>query len=102
MEHAKWQVSSVGGNAAKWRGDSKEIYYLDPSDNIVAVDVNASGSAVQLGASHVLFQAIGIQRDYGPFDVSADGKRFLINSGNLKEGSDPFTMVQNWPAELKN
>jgi eukaryotic-like serine/threonine-protein kinase len=98
---AKWQVSSVGGAEAKWRGDSKEIFYLDPSDNIVAVDVNASGSAVQLGTPHTLFQAIGIQREYGPFDVSADGKKFLINSGNLKEGSDPFTLVQNWPAQLK-
>ena len=98
---AKWQVSSVGGNAAKWRRDGKEIFYLDPSDNIVAVDVNASGSAVQLGTSHILFQAIGVQRDFGPYDVSADGKRFLLNSGNLKEGSDPFTLVQNWPAELK-
>jgi hypothetical protein len=56
---------------------------------------------VQLGTPHTLFQAIGIQREYGPFDVSADGKRFLLNSGNLKEGSDPFTLVQNWPAQLK-
>lgn len=98
---AKWQVSSVGGASAKWRGDNKEVFYLDPSDNLVAVDVNASGSSVQLGTPHTLFQAIGIQREYGPFDVSADGKKFLINSGNLKEGSDPFTLVQNWPAELK-
>jgi hypothetical protein len=33
--------------------------------------------------------------------VSADGKRFLLNSGNLNKSSDPFTLVQNWPAELK-
>jgi eukaryotic-like serine/threonine-protein kinase len=99
---AKWQVSSVGGASAKWRKDSKELFYLDPSDNLVAVDVNVSGRAVQLGAPHTLFQAIGIQREFGPYDVSADGKKFLINSGNLKEGSDPFTLVQNWPAELKN
>ena len=98
---AKWQVSSVGGASPKWRKDSKELFYVDPSDNIVAVDVTASGSAVQLGSSHALFQAIGIQREYGPFDVTADGKKFLLNSGNLKEGSDPFTLVQNWPAELK-
>ena len=44
---AKWQVSSVGGASAKWRGDNKEVFYLDPSDNLVAVDVNASGSSVR-------------------------------------------------------
>jgi hypothetical protein len=27
----------------------------------------------------------------------ADGTKFLINSGNLKEGSETFTLVQNWP-----
>jgi serine/threonine protein kinase len=99
---AKWQVSSVGGASPKWRKDTKEIYYLDPSDSMIAVDVNASGGAVQLGTPHTLFQAIGIQREYGPYDVSADGKKFLINSGNLKEGSEPMTLVLNWPAELKN
>jgi serine/threonine protein kinase len=98
---AKWQVSTSGGTSAKWRRDSKELFFLDPTDKIVAVDVNASGNAVRLGTSHDLFQTVGIQREYGPFDVSADGKRFLLNSGNLKEGSDPFTLVLNWPAELK-
>ena len=89
---AKWQVSKDGGTSPKWRGDTKEIFFLDGSDNIVAVDVSASGSAVDLGVPHVLFQAIGIQRDYGPFDVSTDGKKFLVNSGNLKGGS-PLTLV---------
>lgn len=69
-------------------------------DSIVAVDVNASGNAVKLGAPHALFRALGIQREFGPYDVTADGKKFLINSGNLKEGTEPVTLVQNWPAEL--
>ncbi len=98
---AKWQVSSNGGITPKWRRDGKELFFLDPLDYIVAVDVNTSGNAVKLGAPHTLFQAVGIQRDFGPYDVTADGKKFLINSGNLKEGTEPLTLVQNWPAELK-
>ncbi len=98
---AKWQVSTNGGTSPKWRRDGKELFFLDPSDKIVAVDVNTSGNAVHLGIPRDLFQTVGIQRDFGPFDVTADGKKFLLNSGNLKEGSDPFTLVQNWPAELK-
>jgi serine/threonine protein kinase len=97
---AKWQVSSNGGIAAKWRRDGKELFFLDPTDNLVAVDVT-SGEAVRLGAPHALFQAVGIQRDFGPYDVTGDGKKFLINSGNLKEGTEPVTLVLNWPAELK-
>ncbi len=98
---AKWQVSTNGGTSAKWRRDGKELFFLDPSDKMVAVDVNTSGGAVHLGVPHALFQTVGVQREYGPFDVSADGKKFLVNSGNVKEGSDPFTLVQNWPEELK-
>jgi Tol biopolymer transport system component len=98
---AKWQVASNGGATPKWRHDGKELFFLDPLDNIDAVDVNTSGNAVKLGATHTLFQAVGIQRDFGPYDVTADGNKFLINSGNLKEGTEPVTLVQNWPAALK-
>lgn len=97
---AKWQVSTNGGISPKWRKDGKELYFIDSLDNIVAVDVNASANAVHLGVPHALFQAVGIQREYGPYDVTADGKKFLINSGNLNAG-DPLTLVLNWPAELK-
>ena len=98
---AKWQVSTNGATTPKWRRDGKELFFLDASDNLVAVDVNTSSNAVRLGTPHVLFQAAGVQREYGPYDVTADGKKFLINSGNLKEGANPLTLVLNWPAELK-
>ena len=98
---AKWQVSTDGGTVARWRRDSKELFYLDSTDHIVAVDVDASGNAVHLGVPHVLFQAVGVQRDYGPYDVTADGKKFLINSGNIAQGGDPLTLLQNWPSEVK-
>ncbi len=98
---AKWQVSTNGGIIPKWRKDGKELFFLDATDNIDAVDVSSSGDAVHLGVPHILFQVIGIQREYGPYDVTADGKKFLTNSGSLKEGSAPLTMVQNWPSELK-
>jgi serine/threonine protein kinase len=98
---AKWQVSTSGGWAAHWRRDGKELFFLDSADKIVAVDVSLSGTAPQLGVPHVLFQASAIQRQNGPFDVTADGKKFLVNVGDLKEGSDPLTLVLNWTAELK-
>jgi hypothetical protein len=33
--------------------------------------------------------------------VTADGKRFVVNSFDRKEGGEPATIVLNWPAELK-
>ncbi len=98
---AKWEVSKDGGSWPRWRRDGKELFYLDNSDSIVAVDLTVSGKAIDLGVPHVLFQAIGVQRDYGPFDVSADGKKFLINSGNIAQGGEPLTLVQDWLAAMK-
>jgi eukaryotic-like serine/threonine-protein kinase len=98
---AKWQVSTNGGTDPKWRRDGKELFFLDPADNILAVDLDAVGKVARMGAPHPLFHAAGIQNQQGPYAVSADGKKFLINSGDVKEESQPFTLVQNWPAELK-
>jgi eukaryotic-like serine/threonine-protein kinase len=98
---AKWQFSTNGGIEAHWRKDGKELFFLDPTDNLVAVDVNIANNAPQLGVPHILFQANAIHRQSGPYDVTGNGKKFLVNTGNLKEGSDPLTLVLNWPAELK-
>ena len=98
---AKWQVSTNGGAAAKWRRDGKELFFLDPTDNLMAVDVSPSGATIQLGTPHTLFRAAGVQDTLGPYDVTADGKKFLVNSGDVKEENQPLTLVQNWPAQLK-
>jgi len=98
---ARWQVSTSGGADAVWRADGKELFFLDPSDRITAVDVDTSGGTPKLGTPHALFQATGVQRQVGSFVVSADGKKFLVNSGSMKQGSEPLTLVTNWTAELK-
>jgi Tol biopolymer transport system component len=99
---AKWQVSTSGGSFAKWRRDGREMFFLDPADNLMAVDVNPSSPTIQLGTPHALFRVFGIQDTLGPYDVTADGKKFLINSGDVKEENQPLTMVQNWTVALKN
>jgi eukaryotic-like serine/threonine-protein kinase len=97
----KWQASTNGGVIPSWRREGKELFFLDPADNVMAVDVDTSGNTVRMGTPHALFHAPGIQSQQGPYTVTADGKKFLINSGDVKEESQPFTLVQNWPAELK-
>jgi eukaryotic-like serine/threonine-protein kinase len=98
---AKWQISNSGGAYARWGRDGKEIFFLNLTDDMMAVDVSTVGNAVKLGVPHVLFHAVGLQRQTRPYDVTSDGKKFLLNSGNLKEDRAPMTLVQNWPAEVK-
>jgi eukaryotic-like serine/threonine-protein kinase len=61
----KWQVSTNGGANPKWRRDSRELFFLDPADNLMAVDVNASSDNVQLGTPQALFRSLGVQNTLG-------------------------------------
>jgi hypothetical protein len=67
------------------------------------VEVNAAGGAFQTGAPQRLFKSPGAGR--GSWDVSGDGKRFLIAappaSGAASSASRPFHVVVNWTQLLK-
>jgi serine/threonine protein kinase len=98
---ARWQVSTNGGVDARFRGDGKELFFLDPSDSLMAVDVDTSTGTPRLGVPHALFQVMGVQRQVGTYVVTKDGRKFLVNSGSTKQGTDPLTLVTNWTAELR-
>jgi eukaryotic-like serine/threonine-protein kinase len=99
---AKWQVSTAGGLSPRWRGDGKELYFLSYDGSMNAVEVKASANSVALGTSHVLFSSTLQGQNFGPYDVTSDGKRFLVNgAGALEGGSTPLTLVTNWAEELR-
>ena len=98
---AKWQVSSSGGRGPRWRGDGKELYFISGARQMMAVDVNAGASSVALGTPHALFAVNAQEGPAGPYDVTRDGKRFLINTVSSRQASNPLTVVVNWPTELK-
>ena len=98
---SKWQVSTTGGVFPRWRGDGRELYYVFLANDLMAVDVEGEGDTLDVGIPQRLFQLASdptfVQRN--PFDVTADGERFLVNA--LVEGSTPITWVLNWTAELE-
>jgi Tol biopolymer transport system component len=97
---AKWQVSNGGGAGPRWRADGKELFYFD-FNGVTAVEVDGAGSAFQVGSSKLLFRLPlrGIMsREYAP---SHDGQRFIAVTPS-EGSSQSLTLIQNWPAELKN
>lgn len=95
----KWQVSNGGGVDPHWRADGKELFYFDFT-GIAAAEVNGSGSSFEVGGSKLLFRfpVRGVGREYIP---TKDGQRFIAIAPNAGS-SQSLTLVQNWPAELKN
>jgi len=95
----KWMVSKDGGSAALWRHDGKELFYMGADGNLTAVDVSTSG-VFQAGVPKALFK---VPAGVIFFDVSADGKRFLVAAPSATSTSPApkFTVVLNWQSLLK-
>jgi hypothetical protein len=101
----KSQVSVGGGIEPTWRSDGKELFYLAPDRNLMAVPIK-TGSTVEASAPVRLFETAmsslimpGYTRNQ--YVVTADGQRFLINLPAEGASPSPITVVINWTAALK-
>jgi Tol biopolymer transport system component len=102
----KWLISEGGGTGPRWRRDGKELYYRATDGKVIAVEITA-GTLFQAGSRKPLFQAppdIAALYTIAPFpawDVTADGKRFLLPVPAVENSPSPFNVVLNWTALLK-
>jgi Tol biopolymer transport system component len=91
-------VSTGGGTFPRWRRDGREILYAALDGTIMSVPVSGTGATFQAGVPRPLFRA-ALQPGPGtPFDVSADGERFLVNSALPSRAPQALRMIVNWPA----
>jgi eukaryotic-like serine/threonine-protein kinase len=103
----KKTISTAGGISPRWSGDGKELFYISPDSKMMAVEVS-TGPIFKAGVPRPLFQAPiwggGTFQNVTRYDVTADGKRFLINSVTADAAilaPAPITIVLNWTALLK-
>jgi Tol biopolymer transport system component len=100
---AKWMISSQGGSRPRWRADGKELFYMgSDSARIMAAGIRTAGAGIEAEPPRKLFTMRAPGSVVFPFDVTADGQRFLalqVPGG----GPDPnsLTVLLNWQAGLK-
>jgi dipeptidyl aminopeptidase/acylaminoacyl peptidase len=92
------QISTAGGITPRWRRDGRELYYLAPEGNMMAVSVQ-DGAGLRVGTPAHLFHVELARDDFGQYDVSADGQRFLVNTGAGSQ-APAVTVDVNWTAAL--
>ncbi|MGH9651389.1 MAG: TolB family protein, partial [Terriglobales bacterium] len=98
----RWQISTGGGSRPSWRRDGKEIYYLAPDDKLMAVSSSEKGAGLEVGPPQPLFTVRPKRWRWGRgYDVTADGKRFVVNTLLSQESGSPLTLVVNWNAGLR-
>jgi eukaryotic-like serine/threonine-protein kinase len=101
----KRQISSGGGVLPRWRRDGKEIFYLTPGGQLMAVEVAGHNGTLEIGVAQKLFEGVGgnnagNQTGNLGYDVTADGRKFLVVDDGII-ASRPLTLLQNWTAVLR-
>jgi WD40 repeat protein len=91
---SKSQISTGGGWFPVWRRDGRELFYVGPPNRLIAAPIRFSGSAVQAGTPAALFDLPPLSQSSFEYDVSPDGRRFLVNG--LVEDPSPITIILNW------
>src|SRR5262249_16118168 len=97
----KWQISTAGGGSPAWRGDGKEIFYLAPDGTMMAAPVESGDNFFRPLSPKPLFQTRLLPARFRDYDVTSDGKRFLLNVLEAERGNEPITVIVNWPRLLK-
>ena len=85
------RVSATGGRMPRWRRDGKELFYVAPNGDLMAVPIRP-GARPEPGNPSVLFRLEGEVRDY---DVDASGQRFLVDLAPTERA--PIGVIVNWP-----
>jgi len=90
-------VSSGGGFQPRWSRDGRELFYVT-GDAIMGVEVRADGS---VGVPRRLVDRADYFIRFQSYDVSPDGKRFLMIRRD--EGSVPrqLNVILNWTAKSR-
>ncbi len=96
----RWMASNHQGNRPRWRADSKELFYLDHSDQIVSVPLSTARGTMVVGEPKILFKIDGFRPGW-IYDVSKDGQKIVASVDSRQSSIHDIVLVQNWTAGLK-
>lgn len=88
------------GSQAGWRADERELYFRQ-GDAMMAATVTR-GPRLSIGKPRVLFQGAFANIQGKNYDVTSDGKRFLMVRTDLPVPPKEITVVLNWMEELRS
>ena len=94
------QVSVSGGAQPRWRGDGRELFFIDYQGRMMSATVER-GSPPKIGVPRKLFDT-GLIPDptVNQYAVARDGLKFLVLEPR-KGFSESYSAIVNWPATLK-
>ncbi|HYM26326.1 MAG TPA: protein kinase, partial [Vicinamibacterales bacterium] len=100
---AKWQVSTDGGEQPTWRGDGKELYFMDAKGMLQAVQLAAGAGSFASARGTALFHTGPANGPGAPtrYEPARDGQRFLVAVPDPQPPVKPTAVWINWQDALK-
>ncbi len=94
----KFQVSAGGGRFARWGPGGRELFYVSLNDRLMAVDLKIGEDSVEPSTPRELFPLPTPTINFIPYDVTADGERFLVQAP--PQQASALSVIVNWPTLL--
>ena len=102
VDESMLQISKDGGTRPLWAPDGRELFYLSRGGELMSVRVHTE-QGLAPGSAEVVLEG----RDFAPsgfgrsYDISPDGKRFLMIKEPGETASTELNLVLNWFQELE-
>jgi len=97
--HGKVRISTAGGRRPAWGPNGRELFYVAPDEKLMVVAMKLGTASAEASLPRELFPLPRDSVGLGPFDVAADGQRFLVQVAADK--IEPLNVIVNWPALLQ-
>jgi Tol biopolymer transport system component len=103
VDAGKWQVSSGGGWTPMWSRNSRELFYRSANEFLVSnIAVRPAGAAFAFTKPKALFPFGYLFAGTRTYDISADGRKFLMVKPSVKQvAPTTITVVTNWFDEVR-
>jgi serine/threonine-protein kinase len=102
----RWQVSTRGGDAARWARSGRELFFEGANGDFMSAPI-APGTTFAPGEPRRLFSLVGtlVKSNISPYyDVTPDGKKFVmvrLSTASATPGAGQIVVVDNWFTELR-
>lgn len=98
----RWQISNGGGGEPRWSHTGRELFYIDATQHLVAVQVRTVPSFAAAGGT-ALCDVSGfiVQGFHQSYDITPDDKSFMFVSPKVT-GAGPLQIVwvDHWFTDL--
>jgi len=101
IDRGRWQISNDFGNWPLWSPDGSELFYFSMQSGMYMSVPIRYDPQFHAGTPRPLFDGPYLRQNGRHYDITPDGKRFLMVRENTNIDAAEIHVVMNWLDELE-